>query len=258
MEAEAVWQDVLEFLRDQEGLAFPADATAEGLARDNSPLCVTLAGKEKGEGLRTYLHYVQNRAILRWVAPLLETKKDSKRFYKLLRDSGTLALDFLRLSEPLLLASLRLGSPRSGPLLHCAQQVIFGVNEQAWEAMLREMRRAPLLRDKMQEALTGARLRWTPEEYRAVLCDEDEDEVEETDEDRDDEADTADDAPVRVNTPGGDSVRTKTVQQPESKKNFAECPRRVLEINQALQRGDLPKARLLASGRDIVDVPDEV
>ncbi|OQX19610.1 MAG: hypothetical protein BWK76_04135 [Desulfobulbaceae bacterium A2] len=70
--------------------------------------------------MRTFLSYDQQLAILTWTVPLLEKMKQRKQFFELLRESGKLALEFLRLSRVMLVANLRLDSVQDGPVLHCA------------------------------------------------------------------------------------------------------------------------------------------
>ncbi len=92
--------------------------------------------------------------------------------------------------------------------------------------MLREMRCASLLRDKLQGALAGVSMCFSVEEYNAAAFVVDDDDA--------------------IERPAWNKVGAADGKRSSQKNVEAEIPHRVLEINQALQRGDLPKARLLA------------
>jgi hypothetical protein len=174
-----------------------------------------------------------------WNVFLLKKKKDRRKFFRLLRNSGKLALEFIALGKLLTCGALHLDNKEDGPVLRCVQEVSRGVSDELVGTMLLEMRCALLMRDKIQSALTGGSMRISIGEYvnftthHAYWADEgDEKGV---------------DVPVS-------NVDTSI----EQKSNSDEIPKRVLDIDDAIMRGDLRKARLLACGNDLFEIPEEI
>lgn len=247
MDAEQVWREVLVFLRKQDGVDVPPDAAAETLAarEDSIPICVTLRDGSGGKDLRSFLRYQSGRSLLLWTAYLLEKSRDRRKFVKLLWQSGSRALEFCALAEPFTLASLRLDNGDDGPRLCCVQDVAWGLNTDLTETMLREMRCAMLLRDKLQGALCGEAMALSLDEYGHCLR------VAKRVRQGDAAARDTKDGREKEKVPGFPDVAM-------TKDKNAEIPQRVLDITEALKRGDLVKARLLACGHDILDVPREI
>lgn len=235
METADVWQNILFFLRNQPGVvALSGGVTAESLmaAGGDGELCVSILAEEDGKVLQSFLQYEHGQSRLSWTVHLLPRKKDRREFSKLLRDSGKRALEYFLLSAPFFLANLRLGNVNDGPILQLTQDVGEGISDRLCHAMLREMRCAIIIHEKIIKALDGYNMRQTFHDFIRFNCFLQPDEENEQ-----------------------CSEETLCVSPIKQKNKNDDIPQRVLDISSAIKNDDVKKAHSLAAGEDLADIP---
>jgi hypothetical protein len=247
MNDETMWRDLMIFLQSRsDSIVLPSEASAETFSSGASRELI-LKTEDNSLGLqRSTLRYDKERNCLAWNVFLLKKKKDRKKFFRLLRNSGKQALEFIALGELLTCGALHLDNKKEGPVLRCVQDLSRGVSDELVGTMLREMRCALLMRDKIQSALAGGSMRISIGEciHFSTRHPYGEDE--------------GDEEWVDVPTKWMDAPISNVDASVERKSNSAEIPQRVLDINVAIMRGDLHKARLLACGNDLFEIPEEI